>query len=123
MKNYFTHFIDRYGSKDAAAEADLQLASRVPGATPLAEVAPRVVCTVAGVIRSVTRSTMEDAPRLDITVTDGTGQAAAQFFGRREISGMSPGRVVVLHGRFCRQDNELMAHNPGYELLGGTEED
>lgn len=117
MLDLITRLVRDFGSRDAEARADLRLVSQVPGVVPVEELQPRKASRVAGVVSSATRSCSDDSPRLDITVADGTGEARAQFLGRREISGIRPGALIVLEGRFCGSDGVLTAHNPVYELL------
>ncbi|GAA4285307.1 hypothetical protein GCM10022261_28380 [Brevibacterium daeguense] len=113
-----SRLIERFGSRDAEAAADIQRASAVPDTVALADVVPRARVRVAGVVVAVTRSLPESAPQLDIIIRDGTGAVAARFLGRREIAGVLPGRVVALEGRFGIQDGQLLTLNPAYQLVG-----
>ncbi|MDN5911013.1 MAG: OB-fold nucleic acid binding domain-containing protein, partial [Brevibacterium sp.] len=106
-----------FGSRDAEARADLRLMSQIPGVISVQDLAPRQMSRIAGVVSAVTQSCSGDSPRLHITVADGTGEVHAQFLGRREISGIRPGALIVLEGRFCSHDGALKAHNPVYELI------
>ncbi len=117
MLNLITRFVRDYGSRDAEVRADLRLASQIPGVGSIEDLTPRQMSRVAGVVSAVTRSCVGENPRLTVTVSDGTGQVRAQFLGRREISGVKPGALLVLEGRFCEHDGELRAHNPVYELI------
>ncbi|RBP64002.1 ATP-dependent DNA helicase RecG [Brevibacterium sanguinis] len=117
MLDHFTRMMRDYGSRDAEVRADLRVASRVPGAIGIDELRPRRHSRIAGVVSAVTRSCIGDSPRLKVMVSDGTGEVQAQFLGRRDISGLRPGALVVLEGRFCERDGELVAHNPVYELI------
>lgn len=117
MQGLITRLARGLGSRDLDAREDLRMASRIPGVVAIAEVAPRAMVRIAGVVSAVTRSTSMDSPRLTVTVSDGTGEVEAQFLGRREISGIKPGALLVLEGRFCDHDGRLAAHNPVYELV------
>ena len=117
MLDLITRLVRDFGSRDAEARADLRLVSQIPGAIPVEELEARKSSRIAGVVSSTTQSCSVDSPRLDITVADGTGEARAQFLGRREINGIRPGALIVLEGRFCGKDGVLTAHNPVYELL------
>ena len=119
--NLLRSFIDRFGSKDTEVEAENQRLSRVPDAAPIAEVTPRMRTTIAGVITSVTRSLADESPRLDITISDGTGTAKARFLGRREIPGINVGRVLALHSCFGSENGKLLGLNPEYRLCNGSE--
>ncbi|HJF77893.1 MAG TPA: OB-fold nucleic acid binding domain-containing protein [Brevibacterium linens] len=117
MRNLIPRLVRDFGSREAEARADLRLVSQIPGAIPVEELEARKTSRIAGVVSATTQSCSGDSPRLDITVADGTGEARAQFLGRREISGIRPGSLIVLEGRFCGKDGVLTAHNPVYELL------
>jgi hypothetical protein len=122
MLDLITRRMRNFGSRDEEARADLRLASQIPGVVPVEELQPRKASRIAGVVSAVTQSCSDDNPRLDITVADGTGEACAQFLGRREISGIRPGALIVLEGRFCGRDGVLTAHNPVYELVQTKDE-
>lgn len=117
MLDLFTRLVRDFGSRDAEARADLRLVSQVPGVISVQDLNPRQLSRIAGVVSAVTQSCSDDNPRLHITVADGTGEVDAQFLGRREISGIKPGALIVLEGRFCAHDGALKAHNPVYELI------
>lgn len=92
----------------------------MPGCTPIGSVAPRCAVRVAGVIAEVTQSPAQEPPRCDIVVGDGTGTLEARFLGRREIPGVSPGRVIVISGQCSLAAGSLLAVNPSYELVSAT---
>ena len=117
MLDLISRLVRDFGSRDAEARADLRFVSPITGAVPGEDFEARKTSRIAGVVSATTQSCSGDSPRLDITVADGTGEARAQFLGRREISGIRPGALVVLEGRFCGKDGVLTAHNPVYELL------
>ena len=122
MRDLFTRFMRDFGSRDAEARADLRLLSQIPGVVSVQDLKPRQMSRIAGVVSAVTQSCSGDSPRLHITVADGTGEVHAQFLGRRDISGIRPGALIVLEGRFCSHDGALKAHNPVYELVQTREE-
>ena len=122
MRGLISRLSHGFGSRDDDAREDLRLASRIPGVSCIDTVPYRSTVRVAGVVSSLTRSTNSDNPRLTITVSDGTGEVEAQFLGRREISGIRPGALIVLEGRFCDRDGLLRAHNPVYELVASRDD-
>lgn len=122
MRDAITRFVRDFGSRDAEARADLRLLSQIPGVISVQDLKPRQMSRIAGVVSAVTQSCSGDSPRLHITVADGTGEVHAQFLGRRDISGIRPGALIVLEGRFCSHDGALKAHNPVYELVQTREE-
>ena len=122
MLDLITRLVRDFGSRDAEARADLRLVSQIPGVIPVEALEARKTARIAGVVSALTQSCSADSPRLDITVSDGTGQVRAQFLGRREISGIRPGALLVLEGRFCGSDGQLITHNPVYELVQTRED-
>ncbi|MDN5588133.1 MAG: OB-fold nucleic acid binding domain-containing protein [Brevibacterium sp.] len=122
MLELFTRLVRDFGSRDAEARADLRLLSQIPGVISVRDLTPRQLSRIAGVVSAVTQSCSGDSPRLHITVADGTGEVHAQFLGRREISGIRPGALIVLEGRFCSHDGVLKGHNPVYELIQTRED-
>ena len=57
------------------------------------------------------------SPSLEVTVDDGSGRATVIFTGRRRISGIDPGRGIVVEGTGREERNRLVFMNPGYTLL------
>ncbi len=87
------------------------------GCTPVAELPERRRATVHGVIRSVTLRPRQGVPALEAEVYDGTGSLDVVWLGRREISGIEPGRRGSFEGLVCGVDGRRTLYNPRYELL------
>jgi hypothetical protein len=85
--------------------------------TPLDEVPLRRPVFVAGEIRSVRIVPRAGADALEATVHDGRGALIAVFLGRRRISGLSPGRRVMLEGVVTEEHGERVMYNPVYTLV------
>jgi hypothetical protein len=88
------------------------------GVAPMNEITVRAPTRVAGEVRSVRIVPRAGAPALEVTVSDGRGSVVGVFLGRRKISGMSPGRRVLLSGVAGRDANRFIVYNPEYKLLG-----
>lgn len=86
---------------------------------PISEVEDRDTASVAGTIRSITRSAHGANPTFDCVVADDTGEVRVRFLGVREISGLLPGRPVAVHGKFCLLSGEMVTLSPAYTLLRG----
>lgn len=86
-------------------------------ATTIADAPLRTRTTVAGEISDVRVVPRAGSPSLEVDVDDGTGIAVGVFTGRRAITGIHPGRGVVLEGVARRERNRLVLLNPAYRLL------
>ena len=72
---------------------------------------------LAGEVQSVQVVPRLGSPSLEITVSDGSGRAAAVFTGRRRLGGVDCGRRVLLEG-VARQDRgRLLVVNPAYTIV------
>jgi hypothetical protein len=87
------------------------------GVTPTTEIKPRSNVRIGGEVRSVRIVPRAGAPALEVTITDGIGNATAVFLGRRKIAGMTPGRHLVIEGVAGKQGNRYLVYNPFYTLL------
>lgn len=90
------------------------------GLTSIADAAERRPVRVAGEIRSLQRSAYGDAPRLAITINDGSGTAVAVFDGRTRIRGLDSGRTIIIEGVGRREHGEFVVRNPAYTIVGVT---
>lgn len=105
------------GETRAARVAELSRQTRT--CVPISEVEDRDTASVAGTIRSITRSARGANPTFDCVVADSTGEVRVRFLGVREISGLLPGRPVAVHGKFCLLGGEMVTLSPAYTLLSG----
>lgn len=87
------------------------------GLTPTAEIEPRQRVRVGGEVRSVRVVPRAGAPALEVTVSDGGGNATAVFLGRRNIAGIAPGRKITFEGVVGRDGDRNLVFNPEYTLL------
>lgn len=101
----------------AARVAELSRQTRT--CVPISEVEDRDTVSVAGTIRSITRSAHGANPTFDCVVADSTGEVRVRFLGVREISGLLPGRPVAVHGKFGLLGGEMVTLSPAYTLLRG----
>jgi hypothetical protein len=86
------------------------------GGEPLDALALRQPVRIAGEIRSVRIVPRAGADSFEATVQDGRGSVTAVFLGRRKITGLSPGRRVLLEGVVTKNRTERMIYNPVYQL-------
>lgn len=88
------------------------------GALPCREAArhEREQACVVGRLRSVRFTPRMNLPTLEAELYDGTGTVSLIWLGRRRISGIEPGRTLVVRGRISDQGLRRVIYNPWYEL-------
>jgi hypothetical protein len=96
---------------------DLEAYCTKLGTTPLDEVEFRKPVRVVGEVRSLRIVPRAGADALEASVNDGRSSVTAVFLGRRRISGVSPGRRIVLEGVMTGEGRHRIIYNPVYTLL------
>ena len=86
------------------------------GLTPMTDIALRTHVRVGGEVRSVRMVPRAGAPALEVTISDGRGNATAVFLGRRKIAGIVPGRHIVVEGVAGNSGKRTLLLNPLYTL-------
>jgi RecG-like helicase len=86
------------------------------GATPIAETGDRTRVKVCGMIKTVTLRPRAGVPALLAELYDGTETLQLVWLGRRQITGIEPGRSLVAEGRVTVQQGRRTMFNPRYEL-------
>jgi len=71
---------------------------------------------VAGRVHTVEIKQLEQSSILSCTITDGSGDVTALFYGRTHIPGLGPGSNVKLTGAASVNGGSLVMINPAYEL-------
>lgn len=97
-------------------DGELKVESTNAGCSLIGSQAERRVCTVHGVVRSVTVRPAGAAQALEVELYDGSGTVTLIWLGRCSIRGVAPGRKLTAHGRFGRRGTERVVYNPRYEL-------
>lgn len=73
---------------------------------------------VRGTIRAIRVRPQGSVPMVEAELWDGTGYLTLLWLGRRQILGVTPGRILVVDGRISRGPKMQPAiYNPRYELL------
>ncbi len=107
------------GAAPAKAPGDVP---EVAGTTPIAALTWRARARVAGRVKTLRVQPWVQAPSLECVVVDGSGHAITLvFLGRRSISGLRSGSVLVAEGMVGKHRHKLAIINPTYELLSTTE--
>jgi hypothetical protein len=110
--------VRRLATENSELEADdLQRAAVADGSTVVAACGDRDLVTVLGRVRSMTLRPRAGTPSLEVDLYDGSGTVTLIWLGRREITGMSPGRQVRATGRITSSGRRRMIFNPRYELV------
>jgi len=98
------------------AEAEHVTAVRL-GGTPVVDLVPRHRATVCGTLRSVILRPRAGVPALEAELYDGTGSLSLVWLGRRQITGIEPGRRIRVNGMVSEVNGQHLIYNPGYELV------
>jgi hypothetical protein len=98
---------------------DARLQDRFAGKqlTPIEQLPMRVPVRVGGEITRMRITPRSGAPALEVVVSDGTGDLAVLFTGRRTIGGMGNGRGVLFEGVAHQERGRIVLLNPAYTLL------
>jgi len=99
-------------------EERLQQRYRSLDLLPIGEAPLRVPIRVGGEVQELQVVPRAGSPSLEVTIGDGSGRAVAVFTGRRRISGLDPGRSLVVEGVGRHERGRLLLLNPSYTLVG-----
>ena len=102
-------------------KADVMLAERSEGTTPVSEAVWRERSKFSGRIRSLSVRKVDGAPVLECTLSDGTGTMLLVFQGRSHIPGIERGARVVVDGTVGSWQRRQAIMNPDYELVAPPE--
>ncbi|HEY5516546.1 MAG TPA: OB-fold nucleic acid binding domain-containing protein [Pengzhenrongella sp.] len=104
-------------ASQAELEADDErVESTKVGCTAVVDLPDRARVTINGVLRSVTLRPRQGVAALEAELYDGTGTVDVVWLGRREISGIEPGRRGSFEGFVCAIEGRPTIYNPRYEL-------
>ena len=102
-----------------SAEWGRSVAARVPGVQPIGNTSSRQAARVAGVVDSIKVVPRSEVTRLEITISDGTGELSGVWFGHHRIGGLDLGQYVVFEGMVgSPAPGKLEILHPTYQLLG-----
>lgn len=118
-------FLKRAGStgprgRRAAGRARV-LVGQIPGYEPISACRVRQYNRVAGVVESIKLVPRPDTVRLEITISDGTGEVSGVWFGHHKIAGLDLGERVMFEGMLGSPGaGKLEILHPTYQLLGSA---
>lgn len=114
---YVRRAVRRMRSSDSEVEAeDLQQISRTSGASTIGSCRCGEIVTLCGPLRSVTLCPASGLPSLEAELYDGSGRVTLVWLGQRHITGIDPGRGIVVKGRLSEIDGRTVMFNPEYSL-------
>lgn len=103
-------------SEEELESEELQRVSERAGCKYADAVKRGELVTVAGRLRTVVYTPRTNLPTLEADLYDGTDVITLVFLGRRQISGVEPGRALTAKGRVAVRDGRKVIYNPHYEL-------
>ena len=95
---------------------ELRKTVREAGLETIRDAPDRTVVHLSGTLRTVTLRPRGGVPALEAELFDGSGALTLVWLGRRQITGISPGRQLEVEGRIGVQDGVRVIYNPRYEL-------
>jgi hypothetical protein len=119
-KSRLRRTISRWASPDDQHARDLRrtfAADDEAGVDQIGDAADRERVRLRGTLRTVTLRPRGGVPALEAELYDGTGSITVIWLGRRQISGVVPGRSIEIQGRIGRHDGLRIMYNPRYELM------
>ena len=119
-KSRLRRTISRWASPDDQHARDLRrtfAADDQAGVYQIGDAADRERVRLRGTLRTVTLRPRGGVPALEAELYDGTGSITVIWLGRRQISGVVPGRSLEIQGRIGRHDGQRIMYNPRYELM------
>jgi hypothetical protein len=117
-ENLFQRALRRLASSNAELESEeMQQSVRESGAVPIQSCEDRQRVELVGQVSTVTINPRGGHPALEVELRDGSGTVTLVWLGRRQISGIDPGRSLKVAGRISCHDGRRLIYNPRYELL------
>lgn len=115
VADYLKSFVESQVDIDSAKlRDDLELI----GARAASECIVGQSVKVRGTIRAIRVRPQGSVPMVEAELWDGTGYITLLWLGRRQILGLTTGRILLVEGRISRGPKMQPAiYNPRYELL------
>ncbi|WP_354531612.1 amino acid permease [Nakamurella sp. UYEF19] len=86
-------------------------------ALPICDLVSGDACDVQGRVRTVQVGSLGGSPTFNCEIVDSTGIVVVQFYGRKSVAGIAPGRLLRVQGRSLRRGGGYVIANPDYQLL------
>jgi hypothetical protein len=109
--------LDRLSSSQEELDSEeLQQDALASGCTRILDCSDRQIVTVTGTLRTVTLRPRAGVPALEAELFDGSAALDVVWLGRRSITGIEPGRMILASGRISMNRGRPVLFNPKYEL-------
>jgi len=108
--------ISRWANSTDQDERDLRRTHAGDGCLQIGSAPDRERVRLRGTLRTVTLRPRGGVPALEAELFDGSGAITLIWLGRRQITGIGPGRQLEVEGRIGVQDGVRVMYNPRYEL-------
>ena len=115
-KSRLRRTLSRWASSSDQHARELRQTVRESGLVPINEAPDRTRVKLSGTLRTVTLRPRGGVPALEAELFDGSGAITLVWLGRRQITGIGPGRQIEVEGRIGIQDGVRVMYNPRYEL-------
>ncbi|HVX46667.1 MAG TPA: OB-fold nucleic acid binding domain-containing protein [Mycobacteriales bacterium] len=116
-RGWLARCVRRLVADDADLDAEeLRSDAQEAGATSVSECCQGQEVTVTGRLKTVVLSPRGAVPALEADLFDGSGSVKLVWLGRRQITGIEPGRMLAARGRVAERDGCRIMFNPWYEL-------
>ena len=115
-KSRLRRTISRWANSTDQHARELRQAVRESGLVAISEAPDRTRVQLSGTLRTVTLRPRGGVPALEAELFDGSGAITLVWLGRRQITGIGPGRQLEVEGRIGVQDGVRVMYNPRYEL-------
>ena len=116
-KSRLRRSLSRWASSTDMHERELRKEYAEASQVSIGEAPDREMVTLRGTLRTVTLRPRGGVPALEAELADGTGILIVVWLGRRQISGIAPGRAIQVAGRIGVTHGDRIMYNPRYELI------
>ena len=115
-KSRLRRTVSRWANSSDQHARELRQAVQDSGLVSIADAPDRTRVHLAGSLRTVTLRPRGGVPALEAELFDGSGAITLVWLGRRQITGIGPGRQLEVEGRIGLQEGVRVMYNPRYEL-------
>src|SRR6478735_5745140 len=116
-KSRLRRSISKWANTEDQHARDLRKTYAHTGVLRIEDAPDRERVRLRGTLRTVTLRPRGGVPALEAELSDGTGVLTVVWLGRRQITGIVPGRSMAVEGRIGVHDGDRILYNPRYELL------
>jgi hypothetical protein len=115
-KSKLRRTLSRWANSSDQHARELRQTVKESGLVEISGAPDRTRVKLSGTLRTVTLRPRGGVPALEAELFDGSGAITLVWLGRRQITGIGPGRQVEVEGRIGVQEGVRVMYNPRYEL-------